>query len=66
MEEVLIMRKDLDQPLGFIKSFFAKVASIKPEHRFILLETKHFIATIDYYIGNRIVVRLGDRHFVLD
>jgi hypothetical protein len=60
------MRKDLDKPLGMFKSFFAKIASIKEEHQFLLLRTEHFQITIDYYINNRVVVRIGDPAFVLD
>ena len=60
------MRKDLDKPLGVIKSFFAKVASIKEEHQFLLIKSEHFLVTVDYYLNNRVVVRIGDAPFVFD
>jgi hypothetical protein len=60
------MRKDLDKPLGMIKSFFAKVASIKEEHQFLLVKTEHFLVTVDYYLNSRVVIRIGDAPFVFD
>jgi hypothetical protein len=64
--EVKVMRKDLDKPLGIIKSFFAKLVRIKEEHRFLLLRAEPFMITVDYYLDNRLVVRIGDPAFVLD
>jgi|LakMenEpi03Aug12_release.lakeMendotaPanAssembly.Ray.scaffolds.fasta_scaffold3698266_1 hypothetical protein len=60
------MRKDLDKALSFVKSFFAKVINIRQEHQFLLIRTEHFLASVDYYINNRMVVRIGDPVFVFD
>jgi hypothetical protein len=60
------MRKDLDKPLSLLKSFFAKVVNIKEEHQFLILRADHFLVSVDYYIKNRLVIRIGDQGFVLD
>jgi hypothetical protein len=60
------MRKELDKPLSFFKSIFAKIGNIKEEHQFLILQTSHFLVSIDFYIQNRLVIRIGDRNFVFD
>ena len=61
-----IRTKQLDQPLGFFKSIFASVAKINKAHEFLVFETDVFTITVDYYINNRLVIRMGDRSFVFE
>ena len=42
------------------------MAKINKSHEFLVFETDVFVITVDYYIDNRLVIRMGDRAFVFD
>ena len=71
MEEIVvrtmeIREKELDEPLGLFKSVFATVTKMTKTHQFLVFKTDIFIITVDFYINNRLVIRIGDKAFVFE
>jgi hypothetical protein len=66
VRSIEIKKKDIDQPLGIVKSLLASIAKISKVHHFLVFETDKFLIAVDYYEHNRLVVRMGDHAFVYD
>jgi hypothetical protein len=61
-----IRSKKLDKPLPFYKYLLTTITGIKREHEFMYFETDKFMLTVDYYLENRLVIRIGNEEMVLD
>ena len=48
------------------KSIFATVINANKNHHFLLFHTDLLLITVDFYIDNRLVIRIGDKTFVFD
>jgi hypothetical protein len=44
----------------------ASIANINKKHHFLIFETDAFLISVDYYTGNQLVIRMGDKSFVFD
>ena len=68
VKSLILVDKELDNPLPWYKKWVAKLVKLSTKHEFIIfkLDEIEAIGSIDFYNSNKVVVRIGNNQTLFE